>query len=360
VLPSNSSEAMKNYLRDLQALGPFESNMFLAEDRILGLEIVFQPDSRWELGYVPEADALIDRCESWNELLCQRRRWTCSSIACRLWMLTRVADYVRSANRSLAQKARIATASLFHSVYFLMQWLMPAFAVMIFTSLHHLAADAVGARPLFQGIVHAGYAAVLCLLAAQLAVSWRGRLDLATSRFFSASIVFQTYYAMSTTAAIIAANFDRPDFKRPLLLLGAVLVGLMLLSAWYAREIFHGFTRSLLRYWFSRPAVAFLIMTYSALNSHNTSWGTKGLNRLRYHDGCARRRFDRFRLKTVATMLTANVLFYAYAVHEGWTRSNLGLEIVLWLIAAQTGFAFIARIAIELKLRWPRRVRNAR
>ena len=359
-LPDDGSVVMKSYLRGLQTLGPFESNMFLAEDRILGLEIVFQPDSRWELGYVPEADALIDRCETWNELLCQRRRWTCSSVACRLWMFTRVADYVRSANRSLSQKARIVSASLFHSVYFLMQWLMPAFAVMIFTSLHNLAADTVSVSPLFRSIAHAGYGVVLCLLGAQLVVAWRGRLDVRTNRFFSASIAFQTFYTMATTAVIIAGNFTRPELMRPLLLLGTVLVALMVLSVWYAQEIFHGFTRSLLRYWFSRPAVAFLIMTYSALNSHNTSWGTKGLNRPHYLDGCARQQFDHFRLATVGAMLTANVLFYAYAVNHGWTRSYGGLEVVLGVVAAQTGFAFLARIVIELQSRWPRRIQSER
>jgi hypothetical protein len=135
---------------------------------------------------------------------------------------------------------------------------------------------------------------------------------------------------------------------------------LLSLSAWYAREIFHGYTRSLLQYWFSRPAVAFLIMTYSALNSHNTSWGTKGLNRPHYVNGGAKRQFDRFRLKTVGTMLIANVLFYVYAVDQGWTSSHRGLEIVLWLIAAQTAFAFVARIAIEIRSRLPRRVHDER
>jgi chitin synthase len=355
-----TSVVMKSYLRGLGPRGPFESNMFLAEDRILGLEIVFQPDSRWELSYVPEASAAIDRCETWNELLSQRRRWICSGIASRLWMFTRVPDYLRSANRTRAQKLRIITASLFHSVYFLLQWLMPAFSVILFTSLHHLAFEAVGGEAWFRGIAHAAYAVLLGLLGSQLLVSSSGRLDGRTNRFFGASIAYQTIYALAAVALIVGVDLARSEVPRSLLLLIGVMSGLLLLALWNGKEIYRAFTKSLLGYWFSRPAVAFLIMTHAALNSHNTSWGTKGLTRPRYLDDEAdvnrhagmtfrKKHFDRFRLKTVAIMLMTNVLFYGYAVSHGWTHSSVGVEIVLYLMLAQIGIAFLARVGIAAK-----------
>jgi hypothetical protein len=106
--------------------------------------------------------------------------------------------------------------------------------------------------------------------------------------------------------------------------------------------------------------VSFLIMTYAALNSHNTSWGTKGLTRPHYLDeaepagrGAPRkfhkRHFEHFRLKTVLLMIVANAGFYALAVRGGWTTSFAGLESVLWLLLAQIGVAFIGRIVIAFR-----------
>jgi chitin synthase len=336
---------MQSYLRGLEQLGPFESNMFLAEDRILGLEIVFQPDSCWELGYVPEANAAIDKCETWNELLCQRRRWKCSSVACRLWMFTRVLDYARSANRTLVQKLRILSATTFHAAYFLIEWLMPAFAVLIFSSLHHFGAQSLGESSPWRTLADSSFVGLLMLLATQLAVSASGRITPATNRFYGFSIACQTVYMLAMTTLVVAGNLHVPAIVRPLILLGAMLGAVLVLAHGYAREVFRGLLRCLATYWGSRPAVSFLIMTYAALNSHNTSWGTKGLTRPQYLEGAVQD-FRRFRLKTVLLMLGANAGFYALAVRAGWTTSFAGVEVVLWLLLAQIAVAFVGRIAI--------------
>ncbi|HEV7608500.1 MAG TPA: hypothetical protein VGO61_14240 [Steroidobacteraceae bacterium] len=347
--PPANGRVMQSYLRGLEQLGPFESNMFLAEDRILGLEIVFQPDSRWELGYVPQANAAIDKCESWNELLCQRRRWKCSSVACRLWMFTRVLDYARSANRTLPQKLRILSATSFHAAYFLIEWLMPAFAVLIFSSLHHFAALAVGAGGPWRALVDASFFGLLALLGTQLAVSASGRITAATNRFYGFSIACQTLYTLCMTALVIGGNLHVAAIVKPLTLLAVMLVAVLVLAHGYAREVFRGLLRCLVTYWTSRPAVSFLIMTYAALNSHNTSWGTKGLTRPHYLDEAVRAGFEHFRLKTVLLMVAANAGFYTLAVRGGWTTSFAGLESVLWLLLAQIGVAFIGRFVIALR-----------
>ncbi len=77
---------LENYFRGLKQLGPFESNMFLAEDRILGFEIISNQKSGWNLTYIPSAVAITDPCDSLNELLRQRRRWNNSCHTCYLWL----------------------------------------------------------------------------------------------------------------------------------------------------------------------------------------------------------------------------------------------------------------------------------
>jgi hypothetical protein len=231
---------------------------------------------------------------------------------------------------------------------------MPAFTLMIFSSLHGIAA-AHAAGPLKAGI-DASYWTLLGLLLVQLGVSASGRINAATNRFYGISVALQSGYTLGMGTLAVVLAWGSPGLAGTLLLGAAALGSVMLLGKGYAKEIFQGLKRSLFTYWPSRPAVAFLIMTYAALNSHNTSWGTKGLTRPDYLDDQAPRRFrkqhfDRFRVKTVALMLAANTGFFAFAASRGWMESFTGLRLVLGLFLAQVGIAWLGRVAIAFKAR---------
>lgn len=53
----------------------FSANLYLAEDRILALELVAKPLSKWTLHYVSKAAAETDVPDSVPEFIAQRRRW---------------------------------------------------------------------------------------------------------------------------------------------------------------------------------------------------------------------------------------------------------------------------------------------
>ena len=57
-----------------------EANMYLAEDRVMCLEILRKYSSHWVLRYVPGCLALTDPPTSIVELIKQRRRWTNGSL----------------------------------------------------------------------------------------------------------------------------------------------------------------------------------------------------------------------------------------------------------------------------------------
>jgi chitin synthase len=52
-----------------------EANMYLAEDRILCLEIFSRIGKRYSLAYVPDAYSMVDPVTSLTRFLGQRRRW---------------------------------------------------------------------------------------------------------------------------------------------------------------------------------------------------------------------------------------------------------------------------------------------
>ena len=57
-----------------------EANMYLAEDRVMCLEILRKYSSKWLLRYVPSARALTDPPHKVIDLIKQRRRWTNGSL----------------------------------------------------------------------------------------------------------------------------------------------------------------------------------------------------------------------------------------------------------------------------------------
>ena len=57
-----------------------EANEYLAEDRVMCLQIYIKKDSRYYLTYIPDAKAFTDAPENLTTLMKQRRRWMNGSL----------------------------------------------------------------------------------------------------------------------------------------------------------------------------------------------------------------------------------------------------------------------------------------
>jgi chitin synthase len=73
-----------------------EANMYLAEDRVMCLEILRKYSENWLLRYIPGAIALTDPPDSVIGLIKQRRRWTNGSLFASWYVL----DHLNMINRS--------------------------------------------------------------------------------------------------------------------------------------------------------------------------------------------------------------------------------------------------------------------
>ena len=76
--------------------GIFESNMYLAEDRILCFELVAKKNEAWLLKYVKSAKASTDVPDSIGEFISQRRRWLNGSFFASVYALVHQMDIWRS------------------------------------------------------------------------------------------------------------------------------------------------------------------------------------------------------------------------------------------------------------------------
>ena len=67
-------------------------------------------------GTAPTAEATTDACDTFGELLRQRRRWQNSALAVRLWLWGRLPAYLSRSDKSVFDKARFTTSMLWQGL----------------------------------------------------------------------------------------------------------------------------------------------------------------------------------------------------------------------------------------------------
>jgi len=315
-------DPLSRYLRGIEEVNPVQRMMYLAEDRIIGNELVLG-DAHWHLGYAPGAQAFTDPCPALPELLRQRRRWNNSSSACRLWMLARWPAYMRRADRSAAHKARFSCAMVWQALFAAKQFLMPAalasMAILLATGIT-LTLQRSGSAPL----VVLGVLVLLAPVLLQPAALPRGAARIGRLRGAWAVGTF------ATVAYIIAHALEPAAL---LLVFGPVLLA----TAMVALD-----SRSRPREVWSRAAeyavmdvpMQVLLWSYSVRHMGDLSWGTKGLT-----DGPAAGQAWRRKTRLVGlAWIAVNAAAIAWALLEpSWVFTNLNPVATLLSASAATG-----------------------
>lgn len=117
------------YLRGMQPRSRMERIMFLAEDRVIGNELVLARGRPWRLAYGHRAGAVTDACATLSELMRQRRRWHNSSFACRLWLLAHWPKQMLRQDRDAMHKLSFSLSMLWQSLLAAVQCLTPALTI---------------------------------------------------------------------------------------------------------------------------------------------------------------------------------------------------------------------------------------
>jgi chitin synthase len=261
---------LEAYVRGLVTDDPLEKLMYLAEDRVIGNEIVLTKNSDWRLGYSLDATATTDPCNSIRELMRQRRRWNNSALACRIWLLGRTLSFLRRPDRTAARKVKFARAMIFHFGMQLVELATPAMtvavAVALFRSIRSIHSSAQGS--VFSLLIAA---AGIALVAALVANRFPPRPRLRTLKFMMIavpalifSLTLGLFWALILPRAALPLILAPALFRVASLIpvFGTDIVKLVLLDNVYVLANF-----------FIGP----LLSIYSMFNIHDVSWGTKGL-----------------------------------------------------------------------------------
>ena len=261
------------YFDGLGQLTPQESMLYLAEDRVLCREIVSNPQTEWTICHVDNALAITDPCHSWEELLRQRKRWCNGYMACRVSYIRKLPNFLCNPAVAARRKLRAATAGLYHSIVLALDWCTPAIFLLFLFSLVQNAISLVHAVPAIQGGLELGLYTVLCALAVQFSLCYRGSLSARTIVFYRFSVALQA----SVLAVSFLLNLLLGETRLLALLLlfvcGAAPLGSLIRHRQLTRTILAGTPIV-----FSTMSIVSLLMwMYAICNAHDSSWGTKGL-----------------------------------------------------------------------------------
>ncbi|KAK9451604.1 chitin synthase-domain-containing protein [Limtongia smithiae] len=270
----------------------FDSNMYLAEDRILCYELVTKRNCNWKLRYVKEASASTDVPDKLDELILQRRRWLNGSFFAALYALFHQ-QYIWRSSHSFWQKIMFHVEFVYQAASIAFSWFGLANFFLVFRILvASLGDSSLGFAPgKVLGVIFE-WLYIGCLFICFI-LSF-GNKPKGTKRFYVAIVcifavimaylMFAVIYITIKSIAEVKADNDG-SITFLLFVTNSTLRGVAIsLASTYVLYIWSSFCffefghlfHSFLQYLLLSPSYINVLNVYAFCNIHDVSWGTKG------------------------------------------------------------------------------------
>jgi len=286
--------------------GIFESNMYLAEDRILCFELVAKKHEGWKLKYVKSAKAETDVPDNLPEFISQRRRWLNGSFFAAFYSLVHCMR-IWGSGQPFTRKILLMLEFTYNAINLFFNWFALGNFYLTFFFLTQAATQDHDTDP-FRGygvrvftIVRELYlTAIITILVSSLGNRPQGSkfLYLFCVVLFAIIMGIMLYcagYTVLLTVETVPHVGGIRDIKRILaqapfrdiVISLASTYGLYFFSSFIHGEPWHMFT-SFVQYILLLPSYVNILMVYAFCNTHDVSWGTKGDNSAGGHLGGAK------------------------------------------------------------------------
>lgn len=294
----------KNFAK---ASGLKKANTYLAEDRVLGFEVISNRSNEWILGFVKGAKAYTDVPETVAEFLSQRRRWMNGSFFASLYVISNAPDIFKT-KHSIPRKLSIFGVIIYNTIDMLMCWLQPSNCYIAFYYLNNRLLEQtplskMSTRYILFSIVNYAYLfSLFVALVTSLSIRPHGsRFMYRACMFVFSAIVlllimlcafFMSYGIYAKIYGLFRGSFrnfftgndgslsSRKKFEYIVTDIELVTVMLCLvhvLCCLVYGHLSHIFT-SFIQYILLLPSRTNVLMVYAYCNIHDTTWGTKGLS----------------------------------------------------------------------------------
>lgn len=348
--PENKREAavppVDRYLRGVESQNSLlERNLFLAEDRVIALEILKERGSAATIRHASLSGSETDPCTNFAELLHQRRRWINSTTVARLSALCALPAVLIDRRRSGFRRAEIGVAMLSIFLQLMGQTVLPSLVAVCFSIGARQLAALCGYDPApnFRTVVAMSFLlawALVVILAREL----KPTTALASSLHQSAAIL------LSATVALIMIPFigALPLFGIILVTMVTILVSTLLILN--SRSKLQDIIRILFIYLPLLPSISLYLTTYAYANLSDTSWGTKGLTGIELESRTLRR-WGLLRDSLLVGWVALNFLLTWTVVSFPVGMVAVGLYAVPCLFLVRTSVGLSLSIASSLRRR---------
>ncbi|KAF9907560.1 Chitin synthase, class 2 [Lobosporangium transversale] len=278
--------------------GIFESNMYLAEDRILCFELVAKKNEAWLLKYVKSAKAETDVPDSIGEFISQRRRWLNGSFFAAFYSLAHFTRVLTS-GQGFFRKIFLMIEFVYNAVNLIFNWFSLANFYLTFYFLTFAAANNANkdfspfgdrGETAFSVLRNMYLAAIITVFICSMGNRPQGsRIIYILAILLFAFIMGSMLYLAAATVYLVVSpvwgnytqmitllKVDGPF--RDIVISLMSTYGLYIISSLMHFEPWHMLT-SFIPYIFLLPAYVNILMVYAFCNTHDVSWGTKGDNK---------------------------------------------------------------------------------
>jgi len=340
-------DPLKSFFKGLEAdkHTAKEANMYLAEDRVMCLEILRRYSKNWVLRYIPGARALTDPPTSIIGLIKQRRRWTNGSLFASWYVIDHLNLITRS-DHSCCRKFSLMLLYAYMIINFVFSLLLvgslfASFSIFIRAFFKGENCDEFGGAKAFE-------TAYLGLLFVFILMSITKPIEKSNTAYTTLVIIFGTFIFVS-----IGFGFKYFWEESKNTIVGYLLL-FSLLGSYLVPPILNCTRMSVWKYFLGIPILIFLspmyiniFIIYSMANLHDISWGNRETNSQKSLD--TKRNLEQFRALYLIVWIALNAIYgytIIYITREGQRFYILILTIIVTsnvlikLIFAITHFFF--------------------
>lgn len=338
---SEVEEPLDIYFRGLGELEPAEAIVYLAEDRVLCNEVAFRDQGRWRLQYVENAVATTDTCNSLQELLRQRRRWYSSYIGCRVKFLERLKLAFTRNEIPPRETYRLLSAGAYQTAQLSLDWFFPALLFLVYLGIHNQINGFT--NPILKNYFSSLEIIMTSAIMSQFVCALVGRLNRFSLAIFGCAIAAQSFYLVSSATVFMLNTFNDGISLLQLQVL-LIVLSVPIAAALKSHRQLIPLIKYFLPYTLLRPGFALLFWTYAIFNSHDNSWGTKGLHEPKYMkksstNHSARRNYVNFRNSFVAIWLITNITLSLVMWHAFNSSPIFLLQLILGIMCGNIMFS---------------------
>jgi len=242
--------------------------MYLAEDRILCFELIAKPNCRWVLSYIKNAVAVTDVPDTLTALIRQRRRWLNGSFYAMLYALMHFNKFLKHSKHSIIRKTLIIIQFVYLGLSATMSWFLIANFYLSFFIL--IRGALIDTAPLAVSGLEGLYT---FLLATQLVLGLGNKPQKVAGAYQITAVLFGLImiglFGLSVVYAVQGTLFVQ--------IAGAASFAVFFLTALFHGEFGH-VVISFCQYMLMLPSFVNILIIYAFCNTHDLSWGTKGID----------------------------------------------------------------------------------